>query len=470
MIYNERPYQAFTSNYIVEKPYCGALVDMGLGKTASTLKAVTELLKSGEVKKVLVIAPKKVAESVWMQEGQKWDCFNHLKFSLVLGSESQRLKALHSKADIWVINRENVVWLVGLYGTGFPFDMVVIDESSSFKNVKSARFKALKRIRPKIKRVVNLTGTPTPNGLLQLWPQMYLLDKGERLGETFTSYRRKYFTPAARMGEMVLKYELKGKHGYEKGLGDLLGEDLAQQEIYEKISDICFSMKSEDYIDLPPRMDIEVPVLLSPDDMKRYLEFERDQVLAMKDEINLSAVNAAALTTKLLQYANGAVYYDDKRSFVEVHNAKLIALEDILDAANGQSVLVFYWYKSDLERIKTHLKSYGPREMRTPQDVLDWNQGRAPFMCAHPASAGHGLNLQDGGSISAWFGNTWDLELYQQANKRIHRSGQTRPVINNRLVAKGTMDEDVLLSLSAKAGNQDTLINAVKARIKKYKG
>ncbi len=470
MIYTPRPYQEFTIDFIAKNPYCAPMLDMGLGKSSATLAAVDRLLKSGEVKKVLIIAPKKVAESVWKQEGEKWDCFNHLRFSLVLGTETQRKKALMAQADIWVINRENVVWLVGHYGTAFPFDMVVIDESSSFKNVKSARFKALKRIRPKIKRVVNLTGTPTPNGLLQLWPQLYLLDRGERLGERFTDYRRKYFTPSARMGEMVLSYELKGKKGYEKGLGDILGEDLAQQEIYEKISDICFSMKTEDYVDLPPRMDVEVPVSLAPEIMKQYLEFERDQVLAMDENVSLSAINAAGLTNKLLQFANGAVYYDDKKNYYEVHNSKIDALADILEAANGQSVLVFYWYNSDLERIKKHLKAYEPREMRKPQDVLDWNARRAPFMLVHPASAGHGLNLQDGGSISTWFGNTWDLEIYQQANKRIHRPGITRPVINNALVAKGTMDEDVMRSLTAKAGNQDALLSAVKARIRKYRG
>lgn len=473
MIYEARPYQQHTSEFIVANPYCFPMLDMGLGKTASTLKAITELLKKGVVKKVLVIAPKKVAESVWVQEGQKWDQFNHLEFSLVLGSEAQRKKALHAKADLYVINRENVVWLVSYYAMAFPFDMVVIDESSSFKNVKSARFKALKRIRPLIKRVVNLTGTPTPNGLLQLWPQMYLLDRGERLGANFFAYRRKYFVSSKRHGNIDVAFEIKGKRGYEKGLGDLLGEDLAQKEIYEKISDICFSMKSEDYIDLPPKMDIEVPVLLSQQDMAKYFEFERNQVLALKDDVDLTAVNAAALTNKLLQFANGAVYHEDeagKRSYIEIHDAKISALADILDSVNGQSVLVFYWFKSDLERIKHHLRAYGPRELKTPKDVLDWNQGKAPFMLAHPASAGHGLNLQDGGSISTWFGNTWDLELYQQANKRIHRSGQTRPVINNLLVAKGTMDEDVLKSLTAKAGRQEALIDAVKARIKKYRG
>jgi SNF2 family DNA or RNA helicase len=300
-----------------------------------------------------------------------------------------------------------------------------------------------------------------------------LLDRGERLGENFFAYRRKYFTPSAKVGNIDVAFELKGKRGYEKGLGEILGEDLARQEIQEKISDICFSMKSEDYIDLPPRMDIEVPVLLSPADMAKYQDFERKQVLALQDDVNLTAVNAAALTSKLIQFANGAIYHEDEqgnRSYIELHDAKIRALEDILESANGQSVLVFYWFKSDLERIKQHLKAYGPRELKTPQDVQDWNAQKAPFMLAHPASAGHGLNLQDGGHISTWFGNTWDLELYQQANKRIHRSGQTRPVINNLLVTKGTMDEDVMKSLSAKANRQEALMDAVKARIKKYRG
>ena len=469
MKFEPRPYQVYTTEFIIKNPYCGPWVDMGLGKTASTLSAIDYLLKAGTVKKVLIIAPKKVAESVWKQEGQKWDCFNHLTFSLILGTESKRKAALAAKADIYVTNRENVVWLVSQFATAFPFDMVVIDESSSFKNVKSARFKALKMIRPRIKRVVNLTGTPTPNGLLQLWPQMYLLDQGMRLGKKFTDYRRKYFAEGKRNGHVVFDYELKGKRGYQDGLGELLGYDFSQKEIHEKVGDICFSLKSEDYIDLPPMIDSPVPIKLEPEIMKQYLEFERGQVLAMQDDINLTAVNAAGLTNKLLQFANGAVYYDDKKNYYEVHNSKIEALADILDDANGQSVLVFYWYQSDLERIKKHLFAYGPRELKKPQDILDWNAGKAPFMCAHPASAGHGLNLQDGGSIATWFGHTWDLELYQQANKRLHRSGQTRPVINNLLISTGTMDDDVIASLTSKAYNQNGLLKAVKARIDKYK-
>lgn len=465
-----RAYQVFTTQKIIDLPYCSPWVDMGLGKTASTLSAIIELKKRNQVKKVLVIAPKKVAESVWKQEGEKWQCFNHLKITLVLGTEVQRKNALLTKSDIWVINRENVVWLVAHYGSAFPFDMVVIDESSSFKNVTSARFKAMRQIRPKINRVVNLTGTPTPNGLLQLWPQMYLLDRGDRLGKTFPEYRRKYFAESGRVGERVVKYELKGKKGYEKGLGDILGHEFAEMEIHEKVSDLCFSLKSEDYLDLPKKTDVEVPVILPSAIMQQYKEFERDLVLSLADDINLTAVNSGALSQKLTQFANGAVYYDDKKNYYEVHNEKIKALEEIYDVANGQSVLTFYWYNSDLERILKHLKAYQPRVMRKPQDVIDWNSGKYPGpWLLHPVSGGHGLNLQDGGYISAWFSNTWDLETKQQADKRLHRDGQLFPVINNQLCVKGTIDEKIIESNVLKAAGQDSLLNFCKALIKKYR-
>jgi SNF2 family DNA or RNA helicase len=464
MIYEPRKCQQFTTDWIVEKSHCGPFVDMGLGKTAATLDAINRLYKAGEIRKVLVIAPKKVAENVWRQEGQKWECFRHLTFSMILGSEAQRKKALAEKAHIYVVSRDNIAWLISQFGTAFPFDMLVIDESSSFKNVKSGRFKALRMILPKVKRAVILTGTPTPNGLLQLWPQIYILDRGARLGTKFTEYRRKYFTPSAMHGNMVVKYELKGKKGYDKKLADLLGEDLARQEIHEKISDICYSMKSEDYIDLPPFVNVDVPIILPADIMQKYYEFERDQVLAISDEVNLTAVNAAGLSNKLLQFANGAVYYDqEKKLYHEVHNAKLEALEDLLDASNGQSVLVFYWFQHDMERILKHLKAYQPRLLKKPNDFESWNAGQIQLGLLHPQSGGHGLNLQAGGSISAWFSNTWDLELDQQSNKRLHRPGQDNPVVNHRFVTRGTMDEQVLSAIAYKAQAQNSLLEAVKA-------
>ncbi len=469
MKYVPRKYQQFTTDFIVNNQWGGPLLDMGLGKTAATLAAVVELFKTGAVRKVLVVAPKKVVENVWRQEATKWDEFNHLVFSMIHGSEKQRKGAIREKAHIWLVSRDNIAWLISQFGTAWPYDMIVIDESSSFKNVKSGRFKALRTILPLVKRAVILTGTPTPNGLLQLWPQIYILDRGKRLGESFAKYRQKYFTPSAKMGEKVVSYELKGRRGYERGLGDLLGEDFAQQEIYEKISDICYSMKAEDYIELPPFMNIEVPVSLDPQVMKQYLEFERDQVLALKDAV-LTAVNTAALSNKLLQFANGAVYTDkEKNIWHEMHRSKLEAMEDILEESNGQSVLAFYWYKHDLERLQKYLKHYHPQLLKTPKDFEAWNRGEIQFGVLHPMSGGHGLNLQEGGSISVWFSNTWDLELDQQTNKRLHRPGQTRPVINHRLKAIGTMDEDVLKALVNKANGQNALLSAVKARIEKYK-
>jgi len=455
MKYLARPYQEFTTQKIVELPAVGALLDMGLGKTVSTLTAVDELLNDRmEVSKVLVIAPKRVAEEVWTTEVQKWDHLRHLTVSLVLGDEKHRKEALKRKADIYVINRENVVWLTGFYGTAWPFDMIVIDELSSFKSPKAQRFKALRKVRPMASRVVGLTGTPAPNGLLDLWSQIYLLDQGERLGKTIGAYRDTYFKPGKRNGHIVYEYNLK-QAGYE-------------QAIYDKIGDICFSMKTEDYLTLPDRLDQTQLITLPPRILEKYLAFEREQILKLDDVDDISAVNAAALTNKLLQYANGAIY-DDAKNWHEVHGEKLEALAENIEAANGKPVLVFYSYKHDLERILKHLKAYKPRKLEGPDDIKAWNLGEIQVMLAHPASAGHGLNLQDGGNLIEWFGVPWSLELYQQAVKRLHRSGQTRAVVNNRLIVSGTMDEDVLASLGDKTGTQEAMIAAVKARLEKYK-
>ena len=452
---NLRPYQEYAVKRIIDDYALGCFLDLGLGKTVSTLTAVDELLNDRmEVSKVLVIAPKRVAEEVWTTEVQKWDHLRHLTVSLVLGDEKHRKEALKRKADIYVINRENVVWLTGFYGTAWPFDMIVIDELSSFKSPKAQRFKALRKVRPMASRVVGLTGTPAPNGLLDLWSQIYLLDQGERLGKTIGSYRDTYFKPGKRNGHIVYEYNLK-QAGYE-------------QAIYDKIGDICFSMKTEDYLTLPDRLDQTQLITLPPRILEKYLAFEREQILKLDDVDDISAVNAAALTNKLLQYANGAIY-DDAKNWHDVHSEKLEALAENIEAANGKPVLVFYSYKHDLERITRHLKAYKPRKLEGPDEIQAWNRGEIQVMLAHPASAGHGLNLQDGGNLIEWFGVPWSLELYQQAVKRLHRSGQTRAVVNNRLIVSGTMDEDVLASLGNKTGTQEAMIAAVKARLEKYK-
>ena len=454
MIYNPHNYQDHATEHIMENTECGLFLDMGLGKTVSTLTAINRLMfEDFEVNRVLVIAPKKVAEDTWIGERDKWDHLKHLKLSIVLGTERQRLTALRTKADIYVINRENVAWLVSHYGLGWPFDMVVIDELSSFKSAKSVRFKHLRTIRPKIKRMVGLTGTPAPNGLLDLWPQMYLLDQGQRLGKTLTGYRQQYFTPGDRNGHIVYDYELKK------------GND---QQIYDKISDICISMKAVDYLELPKRIDRIKEVHLPPAVMEKYFEFEKNLILSLEDTEDISALNAAGLTNKLLQFANGAVY-DDQKNWHEVHKEKLEALEEDMEAANGQPVLCFYSYRHDLERILKHFKAYKPVLIKGSAEIQLWNEKKIPMMLAHAASAGHGLNLQAGGNLIEWFGVQWGLELYQQAVARLDRQGQTKPVINSRIIAVGTMDEDVLKALADKADVQDAVMEAVKARIKKYR-
>ena len=373
---------------------------------------------------------------------------------MVLGSERERKEALKAKADIYVINRENVAWLVGYYQSAFPFDMIVIDELSSFKSAKAIRFKSLRMIRPKVKRVVGLTGTPAPNGLIDLWPQMYLLDQGARLGKTISGYREKYFTPGKRNSRVVFNYNLKTE---------------SERAIYDKIGDICISMKTEDYLSLPGRVNHTIEVKLPKTIQEKYDEFEKQQVLSiLESDADISAVNAAALSTKLRQFANGAVY-DAEKNYHVVHDEKLEALEEIVEAANGQPILIFYSFKHDLERIQKRLKGYKPRVLEGKSDIADWNEGKIQVMLAHPASAGHGLNLQAGGNIVVWFGLNWSLELYQQANARLDRQGQIKPVIVYHLITVSTIDQKVLTALAGKAEGQDALLNAVKAIIKKYK-
>lgn len=447
-----RPYQRYAYNQIIEKPATALMLDMGMGKTAITLTAINDLLYDYfDVAKVLVIAPLRVAETTWTDECQQWNHLAGLTISPVIGTLSERVRALKTKADVYTINRENVVWLVDYYGKDWPFDMVVIDESSSFKNHQSKRFKALKRVRPIIKRLVELTGTPAPNGLMDLWSQLYLLDRGKRLGKTIGQYRRQFFKPGAGSGHIVYEWNL------QKG---------AEQEIFNRISDICVSMKSSDYIALPEVMYNIIPVKLSTPVQREYKRLAKDLILKVNDD-EIVANTAAALSGKLLQMSSGAVY-DDAGHVIKIHNAKLEALEDIVSANEHRGILVFYWFKHDLDRLKEKFPE--AVQLKTAANIKAWNSGEISIMLVHPASAGHGLNLQYGGSIIVWFSLSWSLELYQQANKRLHRSGQTHTVVIHHLVAQGTIDEDVMKALQGKKVTQETMITAIKARIKEYGG
>lgn len=444
MIYRPHSYQEYATQWILDKEKVGLLMDMGLGKTVVTLTAIQKLMHDYfDIIKVLVIAPLRVADDTWSSETEKWDHLKYLKISKVLGSEKERVAALNTHADIYVINRENVVWLVKYYGGDWPFDMVVIDELSSFKSSKSQRFKALRKVKPK--RIVGLTGTPAPNGLMDLWSEIYLLDGGKRLGKTITGYRERYFNPDKRNQNVIFSY--KPKEG-------------AKEHIYEKLKDICVSMKAGDYLRMPERIDNIIKIKLSKTAMDKYKQLEKDLLLPLKDS-DIVANNAAVLTNKLLQMANGAVYDENGDTF-EIHDEKLKSLEHVIEVSNGKSVLIFYSYKHDRDRLQQHFKV---KELKTSKDIKSWNKGEIPIMLVHPASAGHGLNLQAGGSIIVWFGLTWSLELYQQANARLYRQGQKQNVIVHHLVAKGTMDEDVMKALQNKELGQDALLQAVKARI-----
>lgn len=433
-------YQEYARDWILEHFYCGLLLDMGLGKTLTTLSAIDELKNIFcEDHKILVIAPKKVAEETWSAEIEKWGF--DLTYSKVIGTTKQRIRALETEADIYLINRENTTWLVEYFKTKWPFTFVVIDELSSFKSSKAKRFRALRKVRPKIKRLVGLTGTPAPNSLIDLWPQIYLMDRGERLETSQTRFKERYFTPDKRNGPIVYSWALK---------------EGAEDEIYDKIEDICVSMKAKDHLQLPPRTDNIVPVKLS--NMKLYKKMETDLVLSFKDK-EITAANSAVLANKLLQLANGAIY-DDEKNAVVIHDDKLEALENIVEDSQGQPILVFYQYQHDLERINNRFPQ--AEELST---VDRWNEGKIPILLCHPQSAGHGLNLQKGGHIIVWFGLTWSLEYYQQANARLDRQGQTEPVIVHHLVAENTVDEKVIRMLQNKEKNQNALLEAVKAQI-----
>lgn len=445
MKYEPHNYQQFATDFILEHPISCLMLDMGLGKTVITLTALWQLaLDSFEVSRILVIAPKRVAEDTWPKELSKWEHLSGLDATLVMGTQAEREAALRQQTFLYIINRENVSWLVANHP--WDFDMVVIDELSSFKSNQAQRFKAMKKVRPLVSRIVGLTGTPAPNSLLDLWPEMYLMDMGQRLGRFIGGFRDRFFTPDKRSREIIYSY--KPREG-------------AEEAIYDLISDICISMKAVDYLDMPELIMNRVEVSMDSREQKIYDDFQRDMVVNLHGE-ELDAVNAAVLSGKLLQMANGAVYGENHK-VLRIHDRKLDALEDLVEAANGKPLLVAYWYEHDLQRIKARFKT--ARCIDTTKDIDDWNAGRIPLALIHPASAGHGLNLQDGGCTIVWFGLTWSLELYQQLNARLWRQGQKHTVVIHHIVTKGTHDEDVLRALECKDTRQTALIDAVRARI-----
>lgn len=457
MKFRPHAYQAHCIQKIIEIRKLGLFLDMGLGKTVTTLTAVKELKYNRfEVRKVLVIAPKKVAEGTWTKEKDKWDHTRMLRVSQVLGSQAKRIRALNTPADIYIINRENVAWLVDYYRNAWPFDMVVVDESSSFKSHKSKRFKALASMGGHIGRMVELTGTPSPNGLNDLWSQVFLLDGGERLGKRYTQFRERYFDPGDRGNNVIYNY--RAKPGSE-------------ESILEKISDICISMKAEDYLQLPDVTYHQVPVTLDARAEKEYREMERKMVLDLpEDEEQISVASAAALSNKLLQLANGALY-DDGHGVHEVHGCKIEAFLELIESLQGKPALVFYNFQHDRERILGALGKSGLRirELKTTDDEDAWNRREVDILLTHPASSAYGLNLQQGGNHVVWFGLTWNYELYTQANKRLHRQGQEEKVIIHHLVCAGTRDEDVMKALERKEDVQEWVMQSLKARIKKIK-
>ena len=446
MRYEAHDYQKYATDFILTHPIAAVFLEMGLGKSVITLTALFDLiLDQFLIRKVLVIAPLRVARDTWPSEIKKWDHLSGLTFSVAVGSETERKAALMQTADINIINRENVDWLITKSGIPFDFDMVVIDELSSFKSWQAKRFKSLLEARPKIKRIVGLTGTPSSNGLMDLWAEFRILDLGQRLGRYISHYRGAYFTPDKRNAEVIFSYKpLPG----------------AEQQIYDRISDITISMKSCDYLKLPECVINEVLVVMDDKEMAVYDQFREDMVAKLKDT-EIDAANAAVLSGKLLQMANGAVYDEEKNSH-PIHDRKLDALEDLIEGANGKPVLIAYWYQHDADRIKAR---FPVREIKTSKDIEDWNAGKISAAIIHPASAGHGLNLQSGGSTLIWFGLTWSLELYQQMNARLHRQGQTDTVVIHHIIAKGTIDEQVMAALRKKEKTQDALIDAVRANL-----
>ncbi len=448
------PYQLKSIQHILDTSHCGLFLEMGLGKTVSTLTAIDTLIfEELEIDTVLVIAPKRVVESVWAEEIHKWDHLKRLKAVKIIGDQSQRISAVKTKAHIYLISRDNIAWLCGHFGGVLPYSVLVIDELSSFKNPQAVRFKALRKAQPSFHRVIGLTGTPAPNGLIDLWSQIYLLDRGDRLGKFITAYREVYFKPDKKNGSIVYSYALKKEN---------------EAAIHDKIKDICISMSAKDYLDLPGRITNIVKIDMPADIRKKYDDFERDKVLelvsASQDDV-IPALSAAALSNKLLQFANGAVYDEDGIAHV-FHDLKIDALKEIIEEAGGKPVLIAWTFRSDLVRLKEAIK--GLRELKDNRDINDWNAGKIPVLAMHPASGGHGLNLQAGGHIIVWFGQNWSLELEQQFNARLDRQGQEQTVIIHKLVMNGTIDQDVIRALESKNDTQQELMEAVKARIAKY--
>lgn len=440
-------YQQYAIQHIETHKEAALFLDMGLGKTVIALSAIWDLaFDFFEVSKVLVVAPLRVARDTWPAEIEKWEHLKYMTYSVVVGTEEERRQALLKKALVYIINRENVDWLVSKSGVPFRFDMVVIDELSSFKSHTSKRFKSLLKVRPQVKRIVGLTGTPSGNGLMDLWAEFRLLDMGKRLGRYISHYREAFFEPDKRNQMMVFSY--KPRPG-------------AAKEIYQLIGDMTISMKSLDFLPMPKLIMNEVHVKLSPAERKVYDELRKKMALSIEGK-EIDAANAAALSGKLLQMANGAVYDDDHKP-IRIHDRKLDALEDLMEAANGKPILIVYWFKHDLARMKERLSI---REIRSSKDITDWNEGKIPVAAIHPASAGHGLNLQAGGSVLIWFGLTWSLELYQQTNARLWRQGQKHTVIIEHIVTEGTIDEQVMRVLQSKNKTQEALIAAVKANLK----
>ena len=452
MKYNPHDYQRYATEYIESHPAAAVFLDMGLGKTSITLNALNNLLFDYfDVHRILVVAPLRVARNTWSDEIEKWDHLHNLTFAIAVGTEKERIAALKQKADITMINRENLQWLIEKSGQPFEYDMVVIDELSSFKNHQAKRFKALMKVRPKVKRIVGLTGTPSSNGLMDLFAEFKVLDMGARLGRFIGQYRNTYFKPDKVNGPIVYSYKpLPG----------------AEDAIYEKISDITISMKAADHLKMPELVNTKYMVYLSEKEKKKYEDMKKELVLALP-EGEITAANAASLSGKLSQMANGAVYSDDE-SILSIHDRKLDALEDIIESANGKPLLIAYWFKHDLMRIEQHLteKKIPFQKLDTDASMKKWNKGELPVALIHPASAGHGLNLQNGGSTLVWFGITWSLELYQQTVARLYRQGQSSGIVTViHILTKDTVDEKIMKALADKDSTQSALIDAVKAEL-----
>ncbi len=456
MIYKPYDYQKAAIKWIIDKPKSALFLDCGLGKSSITLTAIQQLIDDCEINRALVVAPKKVAETTWTEEAEKWEHLHALKVVKVIGTEKQRCMALAQKADVYVTGRDKFVWLVGKYGGKLPFYALIIDELTSFKSAKSERFKAMRIAVPSVKRVIGLTGTPAPNGLIDLWAQMYCIDQGQRLGKSISKYREAYFE-THKWNNIIVRCDVK------KGCEEI---------IRAKIADICLSMQAKDYLQLPDMIMHTAKVYLSEKTMAAYTKFEKEKVLEFTAEhgnepANILANSAAGLMNKLSQFANGAIYDEDMQVH-SIHNEKIDRLAEIVEAANGNSVLVFYQYKHDIPRITSRLKGYEVRVYQGEKDLKDWNAGKIGVLLAHPASTAYGLNMQEGGHYIVWFGTGWNLEHYQQANARLHRQGQKYPVTVYNLICAGTVDERASAALEGKKGVQQSLLDSLNYLIRKH--